>query len=101
MEQAAELRELVSSRGVPSETATRGRIVLRSAERRRRKDIAELLGASLPTADRWKLRYAEHSLAGTWGIAAGADWPHGQAAGVVSPDFGMWISAWMTMRRRS
>ncbi|MFD0514539.1 hypothetical protein [Streptomyces aureus] len=49
MEQAAELRELVNSRDVPADIATRGRIVLWSSEGRRRKDIAELLGVSLPT----------------------------------------------------
>ncbi|MFD7781486.1 helix-turn-helix domain-containing protein [Streptomyces sp. NPDC059753] len=52
MEQAAELRELVSSRDVPADIATRGRIVLWLGEGRRRKDIAELLGVSLPTVDR-------------------------------------------------
>ncbi|MFI6587736.1 helix-turn-helix domain-containing protein [Embleya sp. NPDC050493] len=54
LEQAAELRELVNSRDVPADMATRGRIALWSGEGRRRKDIAELLGVSLPTVDRWK-----------------------------------------------
>ncbi|MGW1006488.1 helix-turn-helix domain-containing protein [Streptomyces sp. NPDC002520] len=71
MEQAAKLRELVSSREVPADIATRGRIVLWSAEGRRRKDIAELLGVSLPTVDRWKRRYAEHGLAGLEGDRPG------------------------------
>ncbi|WSB25602.1 IS630 family transposase [Streptomyces sp. NBC_01788] len=71
MEQAAELRELVSSRDVPADIATRGRIVLWSAEGRRRKDIAELLGVSLPTVDRWKRRYAEHGVAGLEGDRPG------------------------------
>ncbi|MBA2944533.1 IS630 family transposase [Streptomyces sp. PSKA28] len=71
MEQAAELRELVSSRDVPADIATRGRIVLWSGEGRRRKDIAELLGVSLPTVDRWKRRYAEHGLAGLEGDRPG------------------------------
>ncbi|MET7931995.1 helix-turn-helix domain-containing protein, partial [Streptomyces sp. NPDC005349] len=52
VEQAAELRELVNSRDVPADIAMRGRIVLWSGEGRRRKDIAELLGVSLPTVDR-------------------------------------------------
>ncbi|MFF3357369.1 helix-turn-helix domain-containing protein [Streptomyces sp. NPDC002917] len=63
MEQAAELRELVNSRDVPADIAMRARIVLWSGEGCRRKDIAELLGVSLPTVDRWKTRYAEHGLA--------------------------------------
>ncbi|MEW1655575.1 helix-turn-helix domain-containing protein [Streptomyces sp. NPDC093707] len=71
MEQAAELRELVGSRDVPADIAARGRIVLWAAEGRRRKDIAELLGVSLPTVDRWKRRYAEHGLAGLEGDRPG------------------------------
>ncbi|WP_219818926.1 helix-turn-helix domain-containing protein [Streptomyces sp. SM11] len=71
MEQAAELRELVNSRDVPADIATRGRIVLWSGEGRRRKDIAELLGVSLPTVDRWKTRYAEQGLAGLEGERPG------------------------------
>ncbi|WP_406425836.1 IS630 family transposase [Streptomyces sp. NBC_01589] len=71
MEQAAELRELLNSRDVPADIATRGRIVLWSSEGRRRKDIAELLGVSLPTVDRWKTRYAEHGLAGLEGERPG------------------------------
>jgi transposase len=34
------------------------------AEGRRRKDVAELAGVSLPTVDRWVDRYADHGLAG-------------------------------------
>jgi Homeodomain-like domain-containing protein len=71
VEQAAELRELVNSRDVPADIATRGRIVLWSSEGRRRKDIAELLGVSLPTVDRWKIRYAEQGLAGLEGERPG------------------------------
>lgn len=71
MEQAAELRELVNSRDVPADVVTRGRIVLWSSEARRSKDIAELLGVSLPTVDRWKIRYAEHGLAGLEGERPG------------------------------
>ncbi len=71
MDQAAALRELVSSRDVPADVAMRGRIVLWSVEGRRRKDIAELLGVSLPTVDRWKRRYAEHGLAGLEGQGPG------------------------------
>ncbi|MGO4463726.1 helix-turn-helix domain-containing protein [Streptomyces sp. M-16] len=71
MEQTAELRELVNSRNVPADIATRGRIVLWSSEGRRRKDIAGLLGVSLPTVDRWKARYAEHGLAGLEGDRRG------------------------------
>ncbi|MEU4997835.1 IS630 family transposase [Streptomyces sp. NPDC021622] len=71
MEQAAELRELVSSRDLPADIAMRGRIVLWSSEGRRRKDIAELLGISLPTVDRWKRRYAEQGLTGLEGERPG------------------------------
>ena len=63
-EQTAELRAVVNSRDVPAVLATRARIVLWMAEGRRRKDVAELAGVSLPTVDRWVDRYAEHGLAG-------------------------------------
>ncbi|GGN43766.1 IS630 family transposase [Streptomyces fuscichromogenes] len=68
MEQAAELRELANCHDVPADLATRARIVLWSAEGRRRKDIAELLGVPLPTVDRWKARYARRGLAGLAGL---------------------------------
>ena len=71
MEQAAELRELANSRDVPADLATRARIVLWSGQGRRRKDIAELLGVSLPTVDRWKTRYAQRGLAGLVGDRPG------------------------------
>lgn len=71
MEQAAELRELANSRDVPADLATRARIVLWSGEGRRRKDIAELLGVSLPTVDRWKTRYSQHGVAGLEGDRPG------------------------------
>ena len=64
MEQAAELRALVNSPDVPAVVASRARIVLWSSAGRRRKDIAELAGVSLPTVDRWKARYVEFGLAG-------------------------------------
>ena len=57
-EQVAELRAVVNSRDVPAVVATRARIVLWMAEGRRRKDVAELAGVSLPTVDRWVARYA-------------------------------------------
>jgi transposase len=63
-EQVAELRAVVSSRGLPAVVATRARIMLWMAEGRRRKDVAELAGVSLPTVDRWVDRYAEEGLAG-------------------------------------
>ncbi|UIX29907.1 IS630 family transposase [Streptomyces sp. GQFP] len=71
LEQAAELRELANCRDVPADLATRARIVLWSSEGRRRKDIAELLGVSLPTVDRWKTRYARGGLAGLEGNRPG------------------------------
>ncbi|MFF4410655.1 helix-turn-helix domain-containing protein [Streptomyces sp. NPDC001404] len=63
-EQTADLRELLSSRGVSADVAVRARVVLWSGEGRRRKDIAELLGISARTVDRCKVRYAERGLAG-------------------------------------
>jgi len=72
VEQAAELRELANSRDVPAVLAMRARIVLWSHEGRRRMDIAELAGVSLPTVDRWRARYAERGLAGLEGDQRGA-----------------------------
>jgi transposase len=62
--QIAELRAVINSRDVPALVATRARIVLWMAEGRRRKDVAELAGVSLPTVDRWVDRYARRGLAG-------------------------------------
>jgi hypothetical protein len=64
-EQAAELRAVLTSREVPAVVATRARIVLWMGEGRRRKDVAELAGVSLPTVDRWVARYATDGLAGS------------------------------------
>jgi transposase len=63
-EQVAELRAVVNSRDVSAAVATRARIVLWMAEGRRRKDVAELAGVSLPTVDRWVDRYEARGLAG-------------------------------------
>ncbi|MDG4536935.1 IS630 family transposase [Streptomyces sp. AV19] len=63
-EQMVELRQVVSSRAISADMALRVRIVLWSGEGRRRKDIAELLGISARTVDRWKTRFAEQGLAG-------------------------------------
>jgi transposase len=49
---------------VPASVATRARIVVWMAEGRRRRDVAELAGVSLPTVDRWVDRYAERGVAG-------------------------------------
>jgi transposase len=62
--QTAELRAVINSWDVPAVVATRARIVLWMAEGRRRKDVAELAGVSLPTVDRWVERYAHSGLAG-------------------------------------
>jgi transposase len=70
-EQAAALRELTSSPSVSAEVATRARIVLWAGEGRRRVDIAELAGVSLPTVDRWRARYAESGIAGLTGRKPG------------------------------
>jgi transposase len=63
-EQVSELRSVVNSRDVPAVVATRARIVLWTAEGRRRKDIGVLAGVSLPTVDRWVDRYTRFGLAG-------------------------------------
>lgn len=63
-EQVGELRAVVNSRDVLAVVATRARIVLWMAEGRRRKDVAELAGVSLPTVDRWVDRFAADGLAG-------------------------------------
>ena len=63
-QQVVELRAVVNSRDVTAAVATRARIVLWMAEGRRRKDVAELAGVSLPTVDRWVDRYATDGLAG-------------------------------------
>jgi transposase len=60
----AGLRELAGLRDVPADVALRARIVLWSAEGRRRKDIAEPAGVSPLTVDRCKARYTERGLAG-------------------------------------
>ncbi|MFF2852051.1 helix-turn-helix domain-containing protein [Streptomyces sp. NPDC058001] len=69
-EQAAGLRELAKV-GMCPRTWPRGWIVRWSGEGRRRKDIAGLLGVSLPALDRWKARYAEHGPAGLEGNRPG------------------------------
>ena len=48
----AELRALVNSKDVSAVIATRARIVLWMAEGRRRVDVGELAGVSLPRVDR-------------------------------------------------
>jgi transposase len=63
-EQAAELRALSASPDVPADVALRARIVLWSAEGRRRKDIAELAGVVPRTVDRCKARYAQRGITG-------------------------------------
>ncbi len=63
-EQVAQLRAVVNSRDVSASVATRARIVLWLAEGKRRKDVAELAGVSLPTVDRWVDRYERDGLAG-------------------------------------
>lgn len=63
-EQVVELRAVVNNREVPAAVATRARIVLWMAEGRRRKDVAEMAGVSLPTVHRWVDRYADEGLAG-------------------------------------
>ncbi|GIH18942.1 hypothetical protein Raf01_71140 [Rugosimonospora africana] len=63
-EHSVELRMLINSRDVSATVATRARIVLWTAERRRRKDVGELAAVSLPTVDRWVRRYLERGLDG-------------------------------------
>jgi transposase len=63
-DQRAELRAVVNSRDVSAAVATRARIVLWMAEGKRRKDVGELAGVSLPTVDRWVQRYETDGLSG-------------------------------------
>jgi transposase len=44
--------------------ATRARIVLLAAEATPNVDIARLVGVSRPTVNTWRVRYAEHGMAG-------------------------------------
>jgi len=104
VERAAELRELANSWDVPADMATRARIVLWSAEGRRRKDIAELLGVSLPTVDRWKARYAQRGLAGLEGDRPGGSreqvpaWVRARVIALtrMTPPAGTGLSHWST-----
>ena len=59
----AELRALVSSRGVSGAVATRARTVLWMAGGRR-AETAELAEVSLPTVDRWVDWYGADGVAG-------------------------------------
>lgn len=104
MEQAAELRELTNSRSVSADMAVRAWIVLWSGDGRRRKDIAELLGVSLPTVDRWKARFAQRGLPGLENDRPGApreQVPAGVRARVIAltrmtPPTGTGMSHWST-----
>ncbi|MER6548651.1 helix-turn-helix domain-containing protein [Streptomyces sp. NPDC001250] len=49
----------------------RARIVLWTGEGQRRKHIAELVGVSLPTVDRWRRQYVECGVAGLTGRKPG------------------------------
>jgi transposase len=59
-----DLLALVKSRDVSAAVVTRARIVLWMLEGRRRVDVADLAGVSLPTVDRWVDRYAVEGVAG-------------------------------------
>jgi transposase len=62
--QQAELHATVKSADVSATVATRARIVLWHAERRPKKQIAELAGVSRPTVDLWLRRYQAEGVAG-------------------------------------
>lgn len=64
MQERADLRALVYSQDVAATVATRARIVLWTAENRRKKDVAELAGVSRPTVDLWLGRYATQGITG-------------------------------------
>ena len=82
-EQAAELRTVVNSRDVSAVIATRARIVLWMAEGRRRKEVGELAGVSLPTVDRWVHRYESRALP-AGGVQAGWAARAGAAARILA-----------------
>lgn len=64
VDERAELQALVNSAEVPATVATRARIVLWRAERRRKREIAVLAGVSRPTVDLWLDRYEAEGVAG-------------------------------------
>ncbi|MGW2588599.1 IS630 family transposase, partial [Streptomyces virginiae] len=78
--------------------------VLWSGEGRRRKDIAGLLGVSLPTVDRWKARYAQRGLAGLEGDRPGGAreqvpaWIRARVIALtrMTPPTGTGLSHWST-----
>ena len=70
-DQTAELRAVMNSRDVSAAVATGARIVLWMAEGKRRKDVGELAGVSLPTVDRWVQRYETDGLSGLEELHAG------------------------------
>lgn len=63
-DERAELRALVNSPDVAATVATRARIVLWRAEKRPKKEVAELAGVSRPTVDLWLSRYEAEGLGG-------------------------------------
>ena len=71
---AAEHRQLEqweSSHGTPQQVALRCRIVLGAAAGEDNMAIAEALGVSRPTVQRWRKRVAEQGIGEVWEIAPG------------------------------
>ena len=62
-----ELERLTRSSTVPAAAAQRARIVLLAADGIANYVIAERVGVTRPTVNRWRARYVEHGLAGLVG----------------------------------
>ncbi len=65
----AELEALTRATSVSAGLAARARIVLLAAEATPNRRIAELVGASRPTVNKWRDRFAEQRLAGLVDVA--------------------------------
>ena len=69
-EERAELEALTRARSVSAGVAQRARIVLLAADATPNHQIAELVGVSRPTVNKWRERFSEQRLAGLVGDVA-------------------------------
>lgn len=72
VDERKELQALTNAAGASAAVATRARIVLWHAERRRKKEIAALAGVSRPTVDLWLKRYEDDGIVGLVDRKSGA-----------------------------
>jgi transposase len=68
-EERAELEALTRARSVSAGVAQRARIVLLAADATPNHQIAELVGVSRPTVNKWRERFSEQRLAGLVDVA--------------------------------